>query len=193
MTVPKVSYIVVQGKGDPNEEGGAYKSAVGVLYAVDYTNKTLFHWIFVIRLPDRVLRGDHHLGGRMGGAVMSTDELLFFDRLPRFLPVYEALKERLEARYPDMTVKVTKTQISFRSRYVFAMVSLPYRRMKDWPKEYLMVSFGLNDQKKSPRIAQSVEAYPNRWTHHVIVERVEDLNDELLGWLDEAYQFSMMK
>ena len=124
---------------------------------------------------------------------MSADEDLFFNRLPRFLPVYEALKERLEARHPDMAAKVTKTQISFRSRYVFAMVSLPYRRKKDWPKEYLMVSFGLDQQKKSPRIVQSVEAYPNRWTHHVIVERAEDLNEELLCWLEEAYQFSMIK
>lgn len=83
-----------------------------------------------------------------------------------------------------MTIKVTKTQISFRSRYVFAMASLPYRRMKDWPKEYLMLSFGLNYRKDSPRIVQAVEAYPNRWTHHVIVERTEYLDDELLGcWL----------
>ena len=51
------------------------------------------------------------------------DELLFFDRLPRFLPVYEALKETLAARYPEMTVRVTKTQISFRSRSIFAMTN----------------------------------------------------------------------
>lgn len=124
---------------------------------------------------------------------MTTDELMFFDRLPNFLPVYEALKNALVVRYPEMTVKVTKTQLSFRSRYVFAMVSPPYRRKKEWPKEYLMVSFGLAAQKISPRIAASVEAYPGRWTHHVIVERAEELDAELLGWLDEAYQFSMIK
>lgn len=124
---------------------------------------------------------------------MTTDELLFFDRLPRFLPVYAALKELLSARYPEMTVKVAKTQISFRSRYVFAIASLPYRRKKEWPKEYLMVSFGLPAQKISPRIALSVEAYPGRWTHHVLVERPEELDAELLGWIDEAYQFSQIK
>lgn len=99
----------------------------------------------------------------------------------------------LAVRYPEMTVKVTKTQISFRSRYVFAMASLPYRRMKDWPKEYLMVSFRLSYQKKSPCIVQAVEAYPNRWTHHVIVLGIENLDDELFSWLDEAYRFSMIK
>jgi hypothetical protein len=84
---------------------------------------------------------------------MTADELLFFDRLPRFLPVYAALKEMLAARYPEMTVRASKTQISFRSRYGFALVSLPYRRKKEWPKEYLLVSFGLPAQKHSPRIA----------------------------------------
>lgn len=37
VTVPKMNYIAVRGKGDPNEEGGAYQQAVGVLYAVAYT------------------------------------------------------------------------------------------------------------------------------------------------------------
>ena len=34
-----MNYIAVRGKGDPNEEGGAYKAAIGVLYAVAYTIK----------------------------------------------------------------------------------------------------------------------------------------------------------
>ena len=37
--VPAANYIAVRGKGDPNEEGGAYQQAVGVLYAVAYTLK----------------------------------------------------------------------------------------------------------------------------------------------------------
>ena len=39
VTVPKANYIAVRGKGDPNEECGEYKSAIGVLYAVAYTLK----------------------------------------------------------------------------------------------------------------------------------------------------------
>ena len=37
VTVPAMNYIAVRGRGDPNEEGGAYKQAIGVLYAVAYT------------------------------------------------------------------------------------------------------------------------------------------------------------
>ena len=39
VTVPKADYIAVRGKGDPNDEGGAYQQAVGILYAVAYTLK----------------------------------------------------------------------------------------------------------------------------------------------------------
>lgn len=39
VTVPEVNYIAVRGQGDPNEEGGAYKAAISVLYAVAYTIK----------------------------------------------------------------------------------------------------------------------------------------------------------
>ena len=37
--VPKANYIAVRGKGNPNEEGGAYQQAISVLYAVAYTLK----------------------------------------------------------------------------------------------------------------------------------------------------------
>ena len=39
VTVPKANYIAVRGQGDPNVEGGAYQSSIGVLYAVAYTLK----------------------------------------------------------------------------------------------------------------------------------------------------------
>lgn len=95
VTVPPMNYIAVRGKGDPNEEGGAYKTAIGVLYAIaytikmskkgdhriegyydfvvpplegfwwqngaegfDYTDKSAFNWISVIRLPDFVTKVD---------------------------------------------------------------------------------------------------------------------------------------
>ena len=95
VTVPKANYIAVRGKGDPNDEGGAYQQAVGILYAVaytlkmsyktdyriegffdyvvpplegfwwqegvdgiDYSDKSTFNWISVIRLPDFVTQND---------------------------------------------------------------------------------------------------------------------------------------
>ena len=39
VTVPKTNYIAVRGKGNPNEKGGTYQQAIGILYAVAYTLK----------------------------------------------------------------------------------------------------------------------------------------------------------
>ena len=39
VTVPAMSFLAVRGQGDPNEEGGAYKQAIGMLYAVAFTIK----------------------------------------------------------------------------------------------------------------------------------------------------------
>jgi hypothetical protein len=39
VTVPKVNYIAVRGRGDPNKEDGEYKAAIELLYAVAYTIK----------------------------------------------------------------------------------------------------------------------------------------------------------
>lgn len=39
VTVPKANYIAVRGKGNPNENDGAYQKAISILYAVAYTLK----------------------------------------------------------------------------------------------------------------------------------------------------------
>ena len=95
VTIPQMNYIAVRGKGDPNEVGGTYQQAIGVLYSVsytlkmsyktdhkiegffeyvvpplegfwrqdntdsiDYTDKSAFNWISVIRLPDFITKKD---------------------------------------------------------------------------------------------------------------------------------------
>ena len=39
VTVPKMQFVAVRGKGNPNEEDGEYKAALAVLYAISYTIK----------------------------------------------------------------------------------------------------------------------------------------------------------
>ncbi|MBP5601674.1 MAG: GyrI-like domain-containing protein [Treponema sp.] len=97
--VPKMQFVAVRGKGNPNEEDGEYKNALAVQYAIsytikmskmgdhridgyfdyvvpplegfwwqekngvvvpgfDYTDKSSFNWISVIRLPDFVTQKD---------------------------------------------------------------------------------------------------------------------------------------
>ena len=37
--VPPMNYLAVRGKGDPNEENGAYQEAIGLLYGIAFTVK----------------------------------------------------------------------------------------------------------------------------------------------------------
>ena len=97
--IPKMQFVAVRGKGNPNEEEGEYKAALAVQYAIsyaikmskkgdhkisgyfdfavpplegfwwqeknevvlpgfDYSDKSSFNWISVIRLPDFVTQKD---------------------------------------------------------------------------------------------------------------------------------------
>ena len=37
--IPKMNYIAVRGKGNPNEENSEYKASIGFLYAIAFTIK----------------------------------------------------------------------------------------------------------------------------------------------------------
>lgn len=39
VTIPKMNYVAVRGKGDPNVEDGEYKQAMGLLYGIAFTIK----------------------------------------------------------------------------------------------------------------------------------------------------------
>ena len=122
------------------------------------------------------------------------DMLLFFDPMPGAWPIYERLFARAQAQLGPFSVRVQKTQITWTNRHVFACVSfLKARKAKDRPKTYLVVTFGLDRKAVSPRIDVATEPYPNRWTHHVTVASPEEIDDELMAWLREAYGFAAAK
>lgn len=122
-----------------------------------------------------------------------SDVLFFFDGRPAELSLYQALFARMDAAFPAASVKVQKSQISFYSRHLFAAASLPVRRKKGWPETCIVVTIGLSRRLSSPRVAVAAEPYPNRWTHHVLVSRPEQIDGELLDWLQEAREFAESK
>ena len=122
-----------------------------------------------------------------------ADVLRYFDQKPQEAALYEALFQRLCDVVPDASVKVQKSQISFYGRRLFAAASIPVRRKKSWPEHCLLVTFGLASRLDSPRIAVAVEPYPNRWTHHVVIDRPEQLDEELMGWVRDAYDLAQSK
>lgn len=125
---------------------------------------------------------------------MGQDELFFFDRKPQAISLYSAFRTRLFEELDGVNIRVQKTQITFSNRRVFAAVSfLPARRVKDRPDPYITITLGLNRREGSARIDQAVEPYPGRWTHHLVIGSVEEIDDELMGWTREAYDFAASK
>ena len=123
----------------------------------------------------------------------APDVLFFFDGKPAELALYETLFRHMEEVFPDASVKVKKSQISFYGRYLFGAVSLPVRRKKNWPEHCIVVTIGLSHPLESPRAAVSVEPYPGRWTNHVLVSEASQVDEELLEWLNEAWAFAESK
>ena len=125
---------------------------------------------------------------------MNTDILFFFNDHVDALPLYERLEGLILEQILDVKIKVSKTQISFSNKRGFAFVSFnPCRKAKERPNVWITVTFGLSYRKDSPRIDVVTEPYPNRWTHHVMVGSEEEIDDELMGWIYEAAEFSSSK
>ena len=127
-------------------------------------------------------------------STVSVDELFFFDSKQDALPLYESFREAVLEKVPDTRIEVKKTQISFFNRHMYAAVSFaPVRRVKNCPDQFLTITFGMPYRKESARIDVAVEPYPNRWTHHVMIGSVEEIDQELLSWIEEAAAFAENK
>ena len=129
-----------------------------------------------------------------GDIRMDEAILHFFNQMPAALPLYEQFERRILAELEGVTVKVQKTQISFVNRHLFACVSFAsVRKKKDCPNPYLVITFGLDRKVESPRIDVATEPYPNRWTHHLLISKAEEIDGELIAWVKEAAAFAAYK
>lgn len=124
---------------------------------------------------------------------LKLDTGSFFDQVPQALPLYRLFAEKVLAEYPDVQIKIQKSQICFSNKHQFAFVWLPLRRMKNRPEIYILVSFGLSYRIDSPRILEATEPYPNRWMHHLLIQSPSEVDQELMDWIKEAYDFAGKK
>ncbi len=125
---------------------------------------------------------------------MDPETHLFFEEHQAALPLYCAFEDRLRAAFPDIGKQVRKTQISFSSRHVFACVSFArVKRKAELPDCWLVLTLGLPAPLNSPRIAVRTEPYPGRWTHHIVISREEELDEELFTWIRASYAFADAK
>ncbi|HIZ23220.1 MAG TPA: hypothetical protein IAA21_10560 [Candidatus Blautia faecigallinarum] len=125
---------------------------------------------------------------------MDANTLLFFQQQPAALPLYEAFEKAVVSKYPDTRIKAQKTQITFSNKHIFACVSfLRVKKKRELPDPYLVITLGMPYPLESSRAAAKTEPYPGRWTTHIVIGKEEDMDEELLGWLAEAYNFAQIK
>lgn len=122
------------------------------------------------------------------------DTLVFFSEHPDALELYRVFEDLLYREFPCVNRRVQKTQITFYNRHVFACVSFARVKKKaELPEGYLVITIGLPALLESPRIAVKTEPYPNRWTHHIVISRPEELDGELTDWIRASYDFAEAK
>jgi hypothetical protein len=125
---------------------------------------------------------------------LDADTLMFFDQHMDVLPLYQAFEELLIDSFPVLNKRVQKTQITFSNRHVFACVSFArVKRKAELPMRYMVITLGLPAPLDSERVAVKTEPYPGRWTHHFVVSTTEEMDEELLSWIKNAYTFADAK
>lgn len=125
--------------------------------------------------------------------VSIQDEQAFFAGHEVAWPLFERFQGMFLDAYPETRVKVQKTQISYYNRHMYACVSfLRVRRKAELPASYFVLTLGMPERLDTPR-AVVTEPYPGRWTTHVVLCRPDELDEELSGWIAQAYHFAQVK
>ena len=114
---------------------------------------------------------------------MTLDE--FFEGAEASRELFEALRAAVE-EVGDAEVRVTKSQVAFRRRKAFAWAWMPgkYLRGRVAP---LVLSLALTRRDASLRWKEVVEPKPGRFTHHMEIYSIDQIDDEVRLWLKEAW------
>lgn len=91
----------------------------------------------------------------------NMDEFMFFQGKTVAFELYQEFAEKLFRNFPDTGMIVQKTQITFKNPRIFACVSFAkVRKVKDCPKEYIVITLGLHRQIQSSGVDAVTEPYP---------------------------------
>jgi hypothetical protein len=112
-----------------------------------------------------------------------TVEELLDGKPPEMVELYERLADLIRGS-GAVVVAPSKTRVLFKVRTVFATVGVS--------KSWLDVVLVLGRRVKHRRIRKAQEEYPGI-VHFLRIEKAEDLDDDLIGWLQEAYDYRKQK
>lgn len=102
--------------------------------------------------------------------------------------VYDALVGVVDKAGPA-TLRVSRTQLAFRRRRGFCWLWLPGAHLGR-PLPVVVVSVALDRPDGSPRWKQVARVSSRRWMHHLEVTSVDELDEEVAGWVAQAYELA---
>lgn len=125
---------------------------------------------------------------RKSAPTSMTDTGEFFGYDPVCCAVFDALRIVVLERYPSAEILRQKTCLSFRDPRPFLYVSPVKGGRRKQDRRRITLSFALDLPVPDERIRYCVQVTPNRYTHHVELGDPEEIDDQLLLWIDMAYR-----
>lgn len=101
---------------------------------------------------------------------------------PEVIALFEFFVEMVEI-CGNTIIEATKTSITFKTPKIFAVVHLPKRGLR--------ISIWLPRPVQHARIQRIYSDSAQSYAHHIRIDTVDDLDQQLQNWLCEAYMFAM--
>jgi predicted transport protein len=110
----------------------------------------------------------------------------FFEGSDRGLVLYRAVVQAMQSFDADVDLRVSRSQIAFHRRRGFAYVWVPGRYVKSAVP--LVLSIAVDRPLNSERFKEVVHPSPTVWMHHLELHETADIDGEVIGWLQTAYE-----
>jgi hypothetical protein len=110
----------------------------------------------------------------------------YFAGFPEARRVFDALSIAILAP-GGVKVRATRSQVAFRRRRAFAWAWVPAIYLKGRDTAPLVLTLALRRRDPSPRWKEIVEPAPGRFTHHLELRSAAEIDEQVAGWLFEAW------
>jgi hypothetical protein len=117
---------------------------------------------------------------------MTLDE--YFSGYEQSRQLFDGLNS-LVSQLGSVSVAVTKSQVAFRRRKAFAWAWIPGKYLKGKVAP-LVLTISLPDRDSSTRWKEVVEPYPGRFMHHLELYSIQDIDEQVVGWLHAAWELA---
>lgn len=115
---------------------------------------------------------------------MTLDE--FFGEAVLARRLFDALAAEL-AKFGKTSIRATRSQIAWRRRRNVAVVWMPGKYLRP-PVAPLVLTLSFTQRDASDRWKQVTQVTPRRFTHHLELNHVEDIDAQVRGWLHAAWE-----